>query len=206
MWMESDRIFHPVFREFYAERDVVFEERRMRTDSTPLGKFSEEFNAMFWESSPYSWPVVGWPSDIPAISKAQADEFYQTYYAPQNIALILVGDFKLEQAETLAKKYFERIPRPGNDPLAVADAVFFLVDNVVVFDHLLHLDAGCLWIIHRNSAEHHLLGAIDLASRAGGAVGIGQVAGHGIEPLRLRAHGRTRHIENIKQRHDYCPP
>jgi predicted Zn-dependent peptidase len=54
MWMESERIWHPVFREFYAERDVVFEERRMRTDSTPLGKFSEEFNAMFWESSPYT--------------------------------------------------------------------------------------------------------------------------------------------------------
>src|SRR4051812_32337591 len=85
MWMESERIFHPVFREFYAERDVVFEERRMRTDSTPPGKFSEEYNAMFWESSPYSWPTVGWPSDIPAISKAQADAFYSTFYSPQNI-------------------------------------------------------------------------------------------------------------------------
>jgi predicted Zn-dependent peptidase len=83
----------------------------MRTESTPLGKFSEEFNAMFWESSPYSWPVVGWPSDIPAISKSQADDFYQTFYAPQNITLILVGDFKPDQTETLAKQYFERIPR-----------------------------------------------------------------------------------------------
>lgn len=116
MWMESERIFHPVFREFYAERDVVFEERRMRTDSTPLGKFSEEFNAMFWESSPYSWPVVGWPSDIPSISQAQADEFYSTYYAPQNLTIILIGDFKPDQAEALAKKYFERIPRGAKDP------------------------------------------------------------------------------------------
>src|SRR5215475_11653367 len=99
MWMESDRIFHPVFREFYSERDVVFEERRMRTDSTPLGKFSEQFNAMFWQSMPYTWPVVGWPSDIPAISRAQADEFYSTFYAPQNITLILVGDFKPAEAE-----------------------------------------------------------------------------------------------------------
>ncbi|HZR19331.1 MAG TPA: pitrilysin family protein [Verrucomicrobiae bacterium] len=115
MWMESERIWHPVFREFYAERDVVFEERRMRTDSTPLGKFSEEFNAMFWESSPYSWPVVGWPSDIPAITKAQADDFYATYYAPQNITLILVGDFKADQAQALAEKYFERIPRGPRD-------------------------------------------------------------------------------------------
>ena len=115
MWMESERLWHPVFREFYAERDVVFEERRMRTESTPLGKFAEEFNAMFWQSSPYSWPVVGWPSDIPAISKAQADDFYATFYAPQNITLILVGDFKVEQAQTLAAKYFDRIPRGPKD-------------------------------------------------------------------------------------------
>jgi predicted Zn-dependent peptidase len=115
MWMESERIYHPVFREFYSERDVVFEERRMRTDSTPLGRFSEQFNAMFWESLPYTWPVVGWPSDIPAISRAQADEFYSTFYAPQNITLILVGDFKAVDAEKLARKYFERIPRGAKD-------------------------------------------------------------------------------------------
>src|ERR1051326_3930064 len=113
MWMESERILHPVFREFYAERDVVFEERRMRTESTPLGKFAEAFEAMIWEALPYHWPVVGWPSDIPAISKAQADAFYATYYAPQNITLILVGDFHRAQAKELARKYFERIPSSG---------------------------------------------------------------------------------------------
>lgn len=116
MWMESERIYRPVFREFYAERDVVFEERRMRTDSTPLGKFEEEAEAMTWESVPYHWPVIGWPSDISAISKKQADDFYATYYSPQNITLILVGDFKVADAERLAKKYFERIPRGKNDP------------------------------------------------------------------------------------------
>jgi predicted Zn-dependent peptidase len=111
MWMESERLLRPVFREFYAERDVVFEERRMRTDSTPLGKFAEQFNAMVWKSSPYGWPIVGWPSDIPAITKAQADEFYATYYAPQNVTLILVGDLKPDATEALVRKYFERIPR-----------------------------------------------------------------------------------------------
>ena len=116
MWMESERLLRPVFREFYAERDVVFEERRMRTESTPLGKFAEQFSSMFWQSSPYSWPVVGWPSDIPAISKAQADEFYSTYYSPQNITLILVGDFSPGKTEALARKYFERIPRGPQDP------------------------------------------------------------------------------------------
>jgi len=116
MWMESGRILRPVFREFYAERDVVFEERRMRTESTPLGKFQEQFSAMFWESSPYAWPVIGWPSDIPAISKAQADDFYSTYYSAQNITLILVGDFEPDRVEALVKQYFERIPRGPKDP------------------------------------------------------------------------------------------
>lgn len=116
MWMESERLLHPVFREFYSERDVVFEERRMRTDSTPLGKFAEEFESMFWESTPYHWPVVGWPSDIPAISKQQADAFYATYYAPQNITAILVGDFDPEQAFKMAEKYLGRIPRGTNTP------------------------------------------------------------------------------------------
>src|ERR1700758_3740404 len=102
MWMESERIHHPVFREFYSERDVVFEERRMRTDSTPLGKFEEEAGSMAWQLVPYHWPVIGWPSDISSISKKQADEFYATYYSPQNITLILVGDFKPEEVERMA--------------------------------------------------------------------------------------------------------
>jgi len=116
MWMESGRLWRPVFREFYAERDVVFEERRMRTDSTPLGKFSESLESLVWESHPYGWPTVGWPSDIPAITKAQADEFYALYYAPQNITLILVGDFQADAATQLAEKYFSRIPRGQAEP------------------------------------------------------------------------------------------
>ena len=115
LWMESERLLRPVFREFYAERDVVFEERRMRTESTPLGKFEESFNAMFWDAHPYHWPIIGWPSDIPAISKRDADDFYATYYAPQNITLILVGDFKADAALAGIEHYFGRIPRGKAD-------------------------------------------------------------------------------------------
>ncbi len=118
-WMESERLLHPVFREFYAERDVVFEERRMRTESTPTGKFAEQFNAMFWDAHPYHWPVIGWPSDIPAISKKQADDFYQQYYQPDNITLVLVGDFDPSVAETMVTKYFSRIPKGSSPPAEV---------------------------------------------------------------------------------------
>jgi predicted Zn-dependent peptidase len=171
MWMESGRLWHPVFREFYAERDVVFEERRMRTDSTPLGKFSEEFNAMFWESVPYGWPTVGWPSDIPSISKAQADEFYSLYYAPQNITLILVGDFKPEQAEVLAKKYFERIPRGAKDaPDVVTLEVPQLAEKRMYAEAETNPQVDILWhtvaFQHKDSYPLEILGQI-LATRTG---------------------------------------
>ncbi len=171
MWMESERIFRPVFREFYAERDVVFEERRMRTESTPLGKFSEEFNAMFWESTPYSWPTVGWPSDIPAISKAQADEFYGIYYAPQNITLILVGDIKPDNVETLAKKYFERIPRgPKSPPDVVTLEVKQVAEKRMYAEAEANPQVDILWhtvaFEHSDSYPLEILGQV-LSTRTG---------------------------------------
>ncbi len=108
-WMESDRLLNPVFREFYSERDVVQEERRLSTDSTPTGKFDEQFDAMFWESSPYSWPVVGWPSDLEGITREEAINYFATYYAPNNLSLALVGDFDPDEAIELAEQYFGRL-------------------------------------------------------------------------------------------------
>lgn len=115
-WLESDRLLNPVFREFYSERDVVFEERRLRTEATPLGKFDESFNALFWEAHPYKWPVVGWASDIPSYTKAQADAYFATYYAPNNLTGVLVGDFKSAELKPLLERYFGRIPRGRTPP------------------------------------------------------------------------------------------
>jgi len=109
-WMESDRLKNRVFREFYSERDVVYEERRRSVESTPLGKFQVSFDAVFWDSSPYSWPVIGWPSDVAAITKAQADDYYSQFYAPRNLTAILVGDFDPKQALAMAEKYLGSIP------------------------------------------------------------------------------------------------
>ena len=171
MWMESDRILHPVFREFYAERDVVFEERRMRTDSTPLGKFQEEFNAMFWESSSYAWPTVGWPSDIPAISKAEADEFYSIYYSPQNITIILVGDLEPSRAEELVKRYFERIRHgPKNPPDVVTREVKQLAEKRMNAEAESNPQVEIQWhtvpFQHRDSYPLEILGQI-LSTRTG---------------------------------------
>jgi predicted Zn-dependent peptidase len=116
MWLESDRFNNPVFREFYSERDVVREERRMVLDATPIGLIEEDFQAMFWKSSSYHWHVLGWPSDVENITREQANQYYDTYYSPNNLSMILVGDLEPDKMIKLVKKYFERIPRGRIEP------------------------------------------------------------------------------------------
>lgn len=115
-WMESDRLADSVFREFYAERDVVHEERRLRTESTPTGPFQEQFNAMFWMSSPYSWPVIGWTSDLNSYTKEQAEEYFNIYYRPNNLIGVVVGDFDPAEVKPVIVKYFSRLSRGTVDP------------------------------------------------------------------------------------------
>jgi predicted Zn-dependent peptidase len=109
-------LINPVFREFYSERDVVHEERRRSTEATPLGKYDEAFNALYWQASPYKWPVVGWASDLLAISKADADAYFSVYYAANNLTGVLVGDFKSAEVRPLIERYFGRVPRGKTDP------------------------------------------------------------------------------------------
>jgi predicted Zn-dependent peptidase len=115
-WMESDRLSQPIFREFYSERDVVQEERRLRVESTPTGPFDEQLNAMFWTSHPYKWETIGWMSDLKTLSLADAQEFFDTYYAPNNLTAALVGNFDPARVRELAERYFGRIPR-GKRPV-----------------------------------------------------------------------------------------
>jgi predicted Zn-dependent peptidase len=171
MWMESERLLRPVFREFYAERDVVFEERRMRTESTPTGKFDEALNSLFWESHPYHWPVIGWPSDVPAYTKAQADEFYATYYAPQNLTLILVGDFNATNTLSLVRNYFGRIPRgPRDAPELVTLEIPAVAEKRMNADAEVNPQVEILWktvgFAHRDAPALQILGQI-LSTRTG---------------------------------------
>jgi predicted Zn-dependent peptidase len=115
-WMEADRLRNPVFREFYSERDVVHEERRLRTDSTPTGKFNEQYDSMFWQSSPYGWPVVGWPSDLEGITREEALDYFAVNYAPNNLTACLVGDIDPARAKELAQQYFGSLPRGPRAP------------------------------------------------------------------------------------------
>jgi len=113
--LEADRMVNPVFREFYSERDVITEERRM-SENSPGFFFQEQLNATFYAAHPYSNPVVGWMSDISRVTKQEMIEYREQYYRPDNATLVLAGD--LDPAKTLAlvAKYFGRIPSKGPSP------------------------------------------------------------------------------------------
>ncbi len=108
--LEADRIANPVFREFYSERDVVHEERRLRTDTQPRGLFGEAFSAVAYSAHPYRNPTVGWASDIDSTVRSEVLEFFKTYYAPNNCIAILVGDVDPKRTIALVEKYFAPIP------------------------------------------------------------------------------------------------
>ena len=113
MWLESDRMQNSILREFYSERDVVREERRLRTDDRPTGRFFETLKTMVYEAFPYRIPVIGWPSDIENLTREMAEEHYRKYYKPRNAILVLAGDFQVDSAMALVKRYFSAIP-PGD--------------------------------------------------------------------------------------------
>ncbi|MDA0802263.1 MAG: pitrilysin family protein [Planctomycetota bacterium] len=115
-WMESDRLANSTFREFYSERDAVHEERRLRIDSTPTGVFQEQFESMFWQSSPYSWPVIGWPSDLNSYTFEEALHYFNIYYRPNNLVGVMVGDFDPADAKQQITRYFSRLERGEIDP------------------------------------------------------------------------------------------
>ena len=114
-YLESERFQNPVMREFYTERDVVIEERRMRTDSTPIGRLIEEFLALAYLGHPYGRPLVGYRSDLDNVTREEAMELYREYYVPSNIVIGLAGDVDPEEARELAEKYFGDW-EPGPDP------------------------------------------------------------------------------------------
>lgn len=115
-YLESDRFLHPVMREFYKERDVVFEERRMRVDSNPIGRLLEQFQAAAFMASPYGTPGIGWPYDLHTFSATDAMKFFDTYYVPANMTIVVVGDIDFDKTWPIIEKYFDRLPkRPKPD-------------------------------------------------------------------------------------------
>lgn len=121
MLVESDRLANAVFREYYTERDVVMEERRM-SENDPEDVLWESFMATAYTASQYGVPVLGWMSDLKTITRADLQAYYDRYYTPNNALGIFVGDVDVAQVERLARKYFGRIERgPDLPPLTTRE-------------------------------------------------------------------------------------
>jgi predicted Zn-dependent peptidase len=139
-YLESERYLKPVFREFYKERDVVMEERRMRTESQPIGRLIEQFLAAAYVAHPYQQPVVGHMSDLQAFSATDAAAFYKEHYVPASMVVTVAGDVKAAEVVPLVEKYFGRIPAGSEpeplrtqEPKQVAEKEVVLVDPAQPF-------------------------------------------------------------------------
>jgi predicted Zn-dependent peptidase len=132
-YLESSRIAHPVEREFYKERDVVQEERRMRIDSSPTGRMLEEFAATAYTAHPYRVPPVGWESEISQVTATEADAFHKKYYVPSNIVIAVVGDLKAADAMPMLERYFSTIPTgPKPEPMTTIEPPQTAEKSVVI--------------------------------------------------------------------------
>jgi predicted Zn-dependent peptidase len=132
-YMESGRIAHPVEREFYKERDVVQEERRMRIDSNPIGALVEQLLATAYVAHPYGRSGVGWESEISQVNATEADAFHKKYYVPSNIVIAVVGDVRAADVMPMLTKYFGAIPPgPKPEPMTTVEPKQFAEKSVVV--------------------------------------------------------------------------
>ncbi len=120
LWMslESERFLEPVFREFYKEKDVILEERRLRTDNSPIGKMIEAFLDTAFKAHPYRRPVIGYDQDIRNLTRKDVQQFFETHYVPNNLTMGVVGDVDPARVKQLAQIYFGRY-KAGSTPPGV---------------------------------------------------------------------------------------
>lgn len=135
MSMESDRFANPVLREFYKEKDVVMEERRLSTESQPIGRLMEEFMAIAYKAHPYGEPIIGHMSDIRTLTRAEGETFFKKYYGPSNLTIAMVGNVDPKEIRRLAEIYFSRITSgPKPDPVETVEPPQLGQRRVVVED------------------------------------------------------------------------
>jgi predicted Zn-dependent peptidase len=134
-WLESSRLTDTVPREFYKERDVVIEERRMRTDSNPEGRLVEQFLATAYVAHNYGRSGIGWPSEVSQINATEAMAFHKKYYIGANIVVAVVGDVKASEALPMLEKYFSRVPGgPKPEEMTTVEPTQFAEKSVIIRD------------------------------------------------------------------------
>ena len=116
--LESQRLAHPVFREFYKERENMLADIRSSVESRPQAILLQTLLATAFEALPYRNPLLGWPSDVINLKKADANAFFDTYFVPGNMVISIVGDVDPANAQRLAERYFSSLPeKPLPPPL-----------------------------------------------------------------------------------------
>jgi predicted Zn-dependent peptidase len=108
--MESQRLLHPVFRDFYRERDAVVEENRVSVETSAQGKLVQNLLATAFAAHPYRNPELGWTSDLASLRAARAKAFFDKYYVPGNMTMTIVGDVNPADAKRMAERYFGPLP------------------------------------------------------------------------------------------------
>jgi predicted Zn-dependent peptidase len=108
--VESDRMANPVLREFYSERDVVREERRQREETNPDGKLMEAFLKTSFAEHPYRRPIIGWDADLKYLQREKVEQFFRSYYSPNNVVVTLVGAVNPDKIMEIMERYFGSIP------------------------------------------------------------------------------------------------
>jgi predicted Zn-dependent peptidase len=122
--MEGDRLTRPVLREFYKEREVVRNERRMGIESRPMGRFFENLLTASFMAHPYSHGVSGFASDIEMFRRQDALDLFARYYVAPNMTVVFVGDVTVAEARRMAEKYFRDVRRaPKPDPVVTVEPV-----------------------------------------------------------------------------------
>lgn len=111
--LEADRLLNPVMRQFYSERDVVMEERRMRSEDDPEGKVYEHLLGKAFTIHPYGFPVIGYEKDLLSLTAKMTADFHKKYYKAKNITISVVGDVDLEKDLAMLEDYFGQIPSGG---------------------------------------------------------------------------------------------
>jgi predicted Zn-dependent peptidase len=120
--LESDRMrsLRLTAESLEQEREVVKEERRLRTENSIFGLMEEQLEALVFLAHPYRWPVIGWMDDIERITRDDCEAFFRTYYAPSNAAIYAVGDLDPDRTLALVERHYGSIPagpRPAPVPL-----------------------------------------------------------------------------------------